>query len=280
MTIVLPEQTAPLTGRPTNSRNGTHRGAESRSVAALQQRYRRRGWIAGAFGAAMLFSALTVAPTSAYFGVPLPLRYMANGVIFVALVAVGLRLEQWVRTSHVEVLKGFVGELTSANEQLLWLAGHDPLTGTANRRLLFTHMEERMVAGSPFAVAIVDVDQLKALNDRCGHGVGDEALVRAVQRLQSVVREADIVARIGGDEFVLLATGATPRELETRCERALRSPVALNCGEGVVNVTFSCGVAAYPEDGDNPDAVLAAADARMYLRKNARTQGAALEITA
>ena len=275
-THVLPEQSVPLT----NSPDGTHWGAEPRSVADLQYRYRRRVWIAGGFGAAMLFSALAVAPTSAYLGVPLPLRFVANGVIFVALVAVGMRLDQWVQASHVELLKDFVEELTSANERLLWLAGHDPLTGAANRRLLFTYMEERMVAGSPFAVAIVDVDQLKAMNDRCGHAVGDEALVRAVQRLQSVVRETDIVARIGGDEFVLLATGATPRELETRCERALRSPVALNCGEGVVNVTFSCGVAAYPEDGDNPDAVLAAADARMYRQKNARTQGAALEMTA
>lgn len=126
----------------------------------------------------------------------------------------------------------------------------------------------------------MDVDRLKVVNDQCGHRVGDEALIRAIQRLQSVARDTDIVARIGGDEFVVLATGATPLALETRCERALRSPVALNCGEGMVSVTFSCGVAAYPDDGGNPDAVLAAADARMYLQKNARTGGAVLERTA
>lgn len=148
-TTVIPEQAMPLTGRPsTDSPSGTHRATESRSVADLQHRYRRRGWIAGAVGAAMLFSTLTVAPTSAYFGVPLPLRYMANAAIFVLLVVIGLRLERWVRTSHVELLKGFVEELTSANERLLWLAGHDPLTGAANRRLLFTQMEEQMVAGT------------------------------------------------------------------------------------------------------------------------------------
>ena len=104
----------------------------------------------------------------------------------------------------------------AAAELMAWRALHDELTGLANRSLLYDRLEGSLASAgsddrSPYAVLFCDLDGFKAVNDRFGHSVGDALLVSAADRLAAVMREGDMVARWGGDEFVVLASGSTHR---------------------------------------------------------------------
>ncbi len=162
-------------------------------------------------------------------------------------------------------------------EDLRQLAAVDELTGVYNRRYFFDELNREMAAaaryGSPLAVAIMDVDGLKAVNDRLGHGAGDELLRAAAMRLVRYSRAADLVARIGGDEFALILprTGAQgAQDLALRLQSALaREPVALSDGQELP-ASVSFGTAAYPEDAADAEALVRRADAVMYCAKSAR----------
>jgi len=146
------------------------------------------------------------------------------------------------------------------------LATSDPLTGLANRRL-FDETLAREVArsrrgGAPLALALVDIDHFKSVNDEHGHQVGDEVLSELADALRRVVRTEDLVARYGGEEFVVLATDATLDDVEVLAERlraAARSVPTLP-------ITISVGIAALPADGDGATMV-AHADAALYRAK-------------
>ncbi len=155
-------------------------------------------------------------------------------------------------------------------------AEQDPLTGLLNRRggdrRLRSALEKMALAG-PVAVIICDADGLKQINDRYGHAAGDAALVNLARRLRGAVRAGDDVARMGGDEFIVVARVATLEEAETiadRCVHAVGEPLGRRAG-GPEHVTISAGVAvALPGQSVDPGRLLAEADRALY---DAKRQG-------
>lgn len=138
----------------------------------------------------------------------------------------------------------------------------DSLTGLRNRRFFYQRLDEAVARyqkqSEPFGVAVLDVDELKEINDQHGHLKGDEVLKELAQALVSAVRTTDCVARFGGDEFVILFTGAANEE--GVIDRLLR-------GLQKCSRTASIGVAFCPRDGTTGDELVALADKRMYAAK-------------
>ncbi len=154
------------------------------------------------------------------------------------------------------------------------LAHFDPLTGLANRKLF----DERMQAAVKRAeqdkgrvgMLFLDLDRFKSINDALGHAAGDQLLFEAAERLRSCVGPKDTVARFGGDEFAILLDSAGSSDTEAvanKVLRALRQPIHLGLTEVVT--TTSVGSASYPESGDDALDLVKAADAAMYLAKEA-----------
>jgi diguanylate cyclase (GGDEF)-like protein/PAS domain S-box-containing protein len=168
-----------------------------------------------------------------------------------------------------------VTELRQIEAKVTALALRDPLTGLANRRLFFELLEADLArtqrSGLPLAVAFLDLDGLKQVNDTHGHDAGDLVLCETARRLVSIVRGADIVARFGGDEFAVVYEPNDPNSanLIERIDRALSTPIAIN-PTTVVNCPASIGIADTRTVGTDPTALLAAADDAMYEMKRAR----------
>jgi diguanylate cyclase (GGDEF)-like protein len=145
---------------------------------------------------------------------------------------------------------------------------HDPLTGVANRRSLETTLDERRRAGDSTLIAYLDLDGFKAVNDQLGHAAGDQVLATVANRLRSALRPEDVVARVGGDEFVLLLASATPVEaLRSRLDSLLREPMTI--GQTTVRISASIGFSTGLGD---PDALLHDADTDMLSRKPVRSR--------
>ncbi|HAO23687.1 MAG TPA: diguanylate cyclase, partial [Methylophaga sp.] len=149
----------------------------------------------------------------------------------------------------------------------------DSLTGLANRAQ-FSLMAEQAILqaqrkSSSLAMMFIDLDNFKSVNDICGHHVGDALLVEVAQRINQRLRASDTVFRIGGDEFVvLLSDVAQNQHLQTVGDKiiaALSEKILIdNCP---CQIGASIGIARYPEDGENIDALLKAADEAMYRVK-------------
>jgi diguanylate cyclase (GGDEF)-like protein len=165
------------------------------------------------------------------------------------------------------------------------LARDDDLTGVMNRRSLMERLDGEMAGaarhGDIFAVVLCDVDGLKSVNDTAGHLAGNEVLTKVAHLMRDSVRLEDVVARFGGDEFVLLLprTGLLPAQaLVARIEARLRVETYHWAGRDHPLPGVSFGIAWFPEDGRTDDALLAVADQRMYedkARSRARRDGAA-----
>ena len=170
-----------------------------------------------------------------------------------------------------------IAERQRAEARVLHSAMHDPLTGLPNRLLfrdrLDTSIARALRAGSSFAVAYLDIDGFKPVNDTHGHQVGDQLLVEIAKRLTGRLRGADTVARLGGDEFGLIMEGLTDPAIVLKVAQALisalRVPFVLRAEEGEIEVTIgaSVGVAVFPETAESADALVNAADEAMYRVK-------------
>ena len=163
--------------------------------------------------------------------------------------------------------------LEAANRQLRHLASHDALTGLPNRLLLDDRLTQAAAHtdrnGQSFALAMFDLDRFKMVNDSLGHRAGDELLKEVARRLDSVARSTDTVARVGGDEFVILLDHIgdcdTAEQIARRAVEALQAPINL---AGVdIRTSASIGIALYPRDAKSVEALLANADAAMYCAK-------------
>jgi diguanylate cyclase (GGDEF)-like protein len=167
-----------------------------------------------------------------------------------------------------------------AVEELRRTALHDPLTGLPNRMLLSDRLDlavarRRRHPESLITMMFIDVDRLKCINDRAGHAVGDAVLVEVAARLRSAVRETDTVARVSGDEFVILCDAASQAEaaaIGQRVKAAFYEDVVV--GSDSFRVTVSIGIATSPP-GD-PDELLRNADAAMYVVKEQSRDGVLL----
>ena len=153
------------------------------------------------------------------------------------------------------------------------LALRDALTGLPNRSLLDDRLEQALQrsrrTAEAFALMVVDLDGFKEVNDIRGHEAGDQVLQSVARRLESVVRASDTVARIGGDEFVVLSLGTGAEEeaaaLVGRLRHALRRPYRVD--GGVVEMDASIGWAIFPSDGATPEELLGRADTQMFATK-------------
>jgi diguanylate cyclase (GGDEF)-like protein len=152
------------------------------------------------------------------------------------------------------------------------MAVSDPLTGLANYRRLIGVLEAELDRSRrtqrPFSVVLLDMDGLKTINDHYGHLTGSRALVRLGKILRSHSRAIDTPARYGGDEFVLVLPEAG-RAIAARVASRIRERLLAETEPPALSV--SAGVAAYPEDGDTPEKLLAAADRALYRMKDRRS---------
>ncbi len=159
-----------------------------------------------------------------------------------------------------------------ANE--LRLAATDALTGLYNRRHALPELsriaDRAQSTGSPFAVLMLDIDHFKAVNDSLGHGAGDRVLCEIADRLAGAMRAGDLLARIGGEEFLVVLPDCPPRMARTAAERLRQlvadQPILLPRGSGPLRVTLSVGVAV-SEPGLRPADVLDRADQALLMCK-------------
>jgi len=159
-------------------------------------------------------------------------------------------------------------EHKNAEEKVQLLAVTDPLTGLGNYRRLIEALDAEVTrtgrTGRPFAVLLLDVDQLKKINDRYGHLIGSQALCRLADVLRVFCRAIDTAARYGGDEFAVIlpeTTSAAARLVASR----IRSRLAKDNLEPPLSA--SIGVAVYPQDGETIEALLRTADRELYGMK-------------
>ncbi len=171
-----------------------------------------------------------------------------------------------------------INELKQAEINLQYLATHDLLTGLPNRYLFFDRMEQVILRanrqGYKFALLYLDLDGFKAINDRGGHDVGDWVLKELAGRLTRVVRASDSVARMGGDEFVILLDEIHQMKYAVRAAnkilKALEEPYVIN--DQAYRATASIGISLYPDHAQDAGSLLKTADHAMYVakqRKNA-----------
>ena len=166
-------------------------------------------------------------------------------------------------------------ELQRTNQTLEHLAATDPLTGVANRRRFIESVEAEIGraerGGEPFSLLSLDLDNFKSINDRFGHQVGDDILKGFVQKCLDAIRPYDGVARVGGEEFMVLLPQAALEAARVIAER-LRAAIASASFESgmrqLTAVTVSIGVSQFGRDGDTIDAILRVADERMYEAKH------------
>lgn len=174
-------------------------------------------------------------------------------------------------------LRAVMADITDrkqAEDQVKYQAYHDVLTGLPNRRLLMDRLAmalaQRRRDDQPLAVMVLDLDRFKLVNDTGGHAIGDELLQRVAERLTNTTREGDTVARMGGDEFlVLLPEVAGVKgtcEIAERILERFRLPWVLAGRE--FNVTASIGIAMYPQHGEDSETLLRNADTAMYRAKD------------
>jgi diguanylate cyclase (GGDEF)-like protein/PAS domain S-box-containing protein len=171
-----------------------------------------------------------------------------------------------------------VTALWQAEEELRFLAHHDPLTGLANRALFNDRLDVALRAAhrhnSTLALLFVDIDDFKGINDVHGHAAGDRVLCTIARRLEGCVRETDTVARMGGDEFTVLLTdipseGAVFEKVAQILSIMAEPPDAES---GAVKMpSCSIGIACYPADGEDADTLLSHADDDMYRIKRHRS---------
>ena len=166
-----------------------------------------------------------------------------------------------------------ITERIEATQRIDTLSHTDPLTGLPNRRVLTDRVEFALAVarrdGAPFALLFVNLDRFKHINDTLGHAFGDRVLVDVAERMKSCVRQVDTVARVGGDEFVLVAHQADARGAEATARRVLQA-MQLPFSQGELSFTLTCsiGIALCPHDGDTLDELVGAADAAMHLVKD------------
>jgi diguanylate cyclase (GGDEF)-like protein len=183
-----------------------------------------------------------------------------------------------VPATSATVLVAMRERLERERDAMREVALSDPLTAIANRRLLLSRADYEIArhrrARRSFALVMLDLDGFKLLNDRFGHAAGDELLWDVATALTHAIRAQDTVARIGGDEFCVLAP-ETDQPGTVPLARRITTTVAA-ATTGVEMLGASIGIAVFPDDGENAKALLRAADKRLLSAKRSRRQSSAL----
>jgi diguanylate cyclase (GGDEF)-like protein len=190
------------------------------------------------------------------------------------------RLNQDLRVQRLQDLERANAEMEQeirvrklAEQRANELSIRDPLTNLLNRRALIQQLEHLVAtsdrSGVGFALLFLDLDKFKQINDNYGHEAGDELLRQVAARLTAAVRVADVVARLGGDEFVVLIEGRAASANAARVARKIELACALafDIGQHRIKTATSIGIALYPQDGANAQALMKNADTAMYHAK-------------
>ncbi|KPZ05191.1 GGDEF domain/EAL domain-containing protein [Pseudomonas amygdali pv. ulmi] len=213
----------------------------------------------------------------------LPEGLSSDGLDRIVLVAslsiLGIALLSCILDSHLETRTAVLANsLTEANQELTHLALHDNLTGLPNRVLLTDRIEQAMKkvseSGGCFALMFMDLDGFKPVNDAFGHHTGDLLLRQVALRLRNNLHRHDTLARIGGDEFVLLVELHDPQDalaVATRQVNEIGNPFTI--GEHQLQISLSIGICMYPGNGNTQHELLINADAAMYHTKAAGKNG-------
>ncbi len=175
---------------------------------------------------------------------------------------------------RTDALQKELAERQRLETRLRTLAEHDALTGLMNRAALTEALRRSLALATrqkwSVAVVFIDLDKFKAVNDSMGHAAGDELLRQIASRLQGCLRESDLLGRLGGDEFIVVAEALHdgPRnaiELTDKLLMQMKRSFLID-GQSLA-MGFSAGIAIFPGDGDTPEALIANADAAMYQAK-------------
>ena len=191
----------------------------------------------------------------------------AGFLAFVLVFTIGLGVVIWLLEEEHATARE-----TSA--KVAALAFHDPLTQLPTRKLLLDHLSMALTKArrdkSKVAIYFMDLDRFKNINDSLGHSFGDKLLLAVAARVKSALREADMVARMGGDEFVVLTPDIKGVDdtvhVAQKIRDAMREPVQIEGRE--LFITASMGIAIYPNDGENAEVLLKNADTAMYRAKS------------
>ena len=188
----------------------------------------------------------------------------------------------WNDSGRATRVVGSIDDISDAKcreEEAHRMAMHDVLTSLPNRRLLEDRLDHALAAARRdkklLAVMLLDLDGFKAVNDSLGHAAGDIVLNTVAVRLRGCVREADTVARTGGDEFVVLIENSQGEVAVARLAEKLLTCVhaPISVGENIVYIGVSIGISSYPHDSDQPAQLVRMADAAMYRVKDAGRNG-------
>jgi len=187
-----------------------------------------------------------------------------------------LRQSEQALSSANNALQQQLSEIHALQGKLHEQANHDPLTGLYNRRYLDTTLERELARcqreGQPLSLMLIDIDHFKQINDTYGHLAGDEVLKQLADMLSAQARNADVVCRFGGEEFLLLLPNMPPATALARAEQWRRDFAAstIAFGEFRMQATLSLGLASYPGHGTSAQALIRSADRALY---RAKTEG-------
>lgn len=197
-----------------------------------------------------------------------------NGEVYLEKLAIYTLKDEHGKVANRIGIFSDITQSRAEQETVAHHAQHDFLTNLPNRMLFRDRFKQQLANakrnGKKFAVIYVDLDKFKPVNDRLGHQIGDQLLVAVAERLKSQVREVDTVSRFGGDEFAILLSEVMNRNdvtnLAGKILIALNQPFIL---EGnMVGISGSLGIAMYPDDGNEMEAIMSKADAAMYRAKH------------
>jgi diguanylate cyclase len=201
--------------------------------------------------------------------------WLAFVVIVVTLAVMAIALIISVLDFRMEARTAVLAtSLAEANEELAHQARHDSLTQLPNRMLLEDRFAQLVRTTPRFFLMFMDLDGFKAVNDAFGHHVGDQLLVEVSRRIRAIVRAHDTVARVGGDEFVLLLAIGNSEEaahIAALLTKSIERPVRV--GDRDIQVSASIGIATYPEHGRTQSELLSNADTATYRAKSSGRNG-------
>ena len=166
-----------------------------------------------------------------------------------------------------------------SHEEISHMAYHDPLTNIPNRNMLQEVLNSVLLDAQKnelkFGILFIDLNNFKEVNDKHGHTIGDKVLVGVAQRLQEVLRENDLVARQGGDEFIILLPAIKDKnnllEIASRINDLFKQPFYPANNKDII-ITTSIGISVYPDDGTTAEQILDFADKSMYEEKSFKNQ--------
>jgi diguanylate cyclase (GGDEF)-like protein/PAS domain S-box-containing protein len=175
--------------------------------------------------------------------------------------------------AHIRWLFRDITEQKAAEAKIYHQAFYDPLTGLPNRALLDVYLPKTLAQAQrqnmQVAIAFLDLDLFKEINDTFGHSIGDELLQQVGQRLQACLRAGDLLVRWGGDEFIIvLASLHSLEDVRGTCDRLIASlKPAFNVNHHSIQVSTSFGIAFYPDHSQDPETLLHHADQALYQAK-------------